>query len=251
MKLSRNHINREVSVAEIVSGDYRTADVFRKYSIEYCCGGKFSLRIACQMNGVDEEMLVRELEEATQEINVSNTLNFNEWHIDFLTDYIVNVHHDYLRKALPQLLDYVNRFADGHRSKYGYLDELQKTVVQLHRMFMPHLQQEEEIIFPYIRQIGHAYYSRESYASLLVRTLRKPVEQIMANEHETTYRLIQRLRELTDNYTTPPNSCLSHRVTFAKMKEVDNDLVQHLRLENEILFPRAVAMERELLQLKD
>lgn len=251
MKLSRNHINREATVAEIVRGDYRTADVFRKYSIEYCCGGKFPLHIACQMNGVDEEMLVRELEEATQELNVSNTLNFNEWHIDFLTDYIVNVHHDYLRKALPQLLDYVNRFADGHRSKYGYLDELQKTVVQLHRVFMPHLQQEEEIIFPYIRQIGHAYYSRESYASLLVRTLRKPVEQIMANEHETTYRLIQRLRELTDNYTTPPNPCLSHRVTFAKLKEVDNDLVQHLRLENEILFPRAVAMERELLQLKD
>jgi len=246
-----NHIDREPAVADIVRNDYRAADIFRKYSIEYCCGGKFPLHIACQMNGVDEELIVRELEEATQDFNTSNTLNFSDWHIDFLTDYIINVHHQYLRKALPQLMDHVSRFAEGHQKKFGYLEELRNTVSQLNRMLIPHLQQEEEIIFPYIRQIGHAYYNQESYASLLVRTLRKPVEQIMVNEHETTYRLIHRMRELTGNYTPPPNACLSHRVTFSKLKEVDSDLVRHLHLENEILFPRAVAMERELLQLKD
>lgn len=251
MKLSRNHINRNLTVSEIVNRDYRAADVFRKYGVEYCCGGKFSLHVACEMNGVDEELLVKELEDATQAINTSNTLNFYEWHIDFLTDYIVNVHHEYLRKALPSLQDHVGRFADGHRKKFPYLDELQKAVAQLSRSFIPHLQQEEEVIFPYIRQIGHAYYSRESYASLLVRTLRKPVEQIMAHEHETTLRLLQRMRELTGDYKTPENACISHKVTFHKLEEVDNDLVKHLHLENDILFPRAIAMEKELLQLKD
>lgn len=251
MTLHRSNVNRDASVADIVRNDYRAADVFRKYNIEYCCGGKYSLHVACQMNGVNEQQVVHDLEEAMREVNTSNTLNFNEWHIDFLTDYIVNVHHQYLRKALPQLQDYVSRFSDGHRNKYSYLEELQRLVTQLNRIFLPHLQQEEEIIFPYIRQIGHAYYSRESYASLLVRTLRKPVEDIMAHEHEVTGKMMHRMRELTDNYTAPENACLSHKVTFLKLKEVDNDLVQHLHLENNILFPKAIAMEKELLQLKD
>lgn len=251
MLRNRVNIDRNSAVADIVNRDYRAADVFRKYNIEYCCGGKYPLHMACQMNGADEAQLIRELEEAMQEVNTSNTLNFNEWHIDFLTDYIVNVHHEYLRKALPRVKDYVDRFAEGHSKKFDYLEELQRSVAQLNRIFLPHLEQEEEIIFPYIRQIGHAYYSRESYASLLVRTLRKPVEDVMAHEHDSTGKLMLRLRALTNNYTPPENACLSHRVTFNKLKEVDADLTQHLHLENNILFPRAIAMEKELLLHKD
>lgn len=249
--LNRVKIDRNTTVAEIVSNDYRAADVFRKYNIEYCCGGKYPLHIACHINGADENQVVKELERATQEINTSNTLNFNDWHIDFLTDYIVNIHHQYLRVALPRLQDYVDRFAEAHRSKYTYLDELQGVVSQLSKTFIPHLQQEEDIIFPYIRQIGHAYYSRESYASLLVRTLRKPVEDIMEHEHDTTGRLLRRMREITNSYLPPENACLSHKVTFSKLKEVDSDITQHLHLENNILFPKAIAMEKELLQHKE
>lgn len=249
--LHRTKIDKSESVTSIVNNDYRTADVFRKYNIEYCCGGKYPLHIACEINGVDEEQLIQELEEATSEINTSNTLDFNSWPIDFLTDYIVNIHHHYLRIALPRLLDYVGRFADGHRKKYTYLDELQNIVTLLNRTFIPHLEQEEQIIFPYIRQISHAYYSREPYASLLVRTLRKPIEDIMEHEHNITGKLIHRLRELTNDYTPPEPACISHKVTFYKLREVDNDITRHLHLENNILFPKAIRMEKELLQLKD
>lgn len=249
--LNRSVIDRNQTVAAIVNSDYRTADIFRKYNIEYCCGGKFPLHIACEMNGLDEQQVITELRNATRGVNTSNTLDFNGWPIDFLTDYIVNVHHHYLRNALPGIRDYVDRFADGHRKKFPYLEELQHTVSQLHRTFIPHLEQEEEIIFPYIRQISHAYYSRESYGSLLVRTLRKPVEEIMAHEHDTTGKLIQRMRALTSDYAAPEHACISHRVTFHKLREVDNDIVQHLHLENNILFPKAIAMEKELLQQSD
>ncbi len=249
--LHSGKIDRNQPVADIVARDYRTADVFRKYGIEYCCGGKSPLHMACALKGVDENRLIEELEVSIREVNTSNTHDFNEWHIDFLTDYIINVHHHYLRRALPVLQDHVDRFAEGHRRKFEYLDELQRLVNQLSRNMIPHLEQEEEIIFPYIRQIGHAYYSRESYASLLVRTLRKPVEDIMQHEHETMTRTLKRLRDLTGNYTLPENACISHRVTFAKLKEVDADIVQHLYLENSILFPKAIAMEKELLQHRD
>lgn len=249
--LNRTTVDRNQTIASIVNNDYRAADVFRKYQIEYCCGGKFPLSIACEMNGLNEEEIIRELKEATREVNTSNTLDFNGWPIDFLTDYIVNVHHHYLRKALPSIRDHVDRFAAGHRKKFGYLDELLQLISQLQKTFIPHLEQEEEIIFPYIRQISHAYNSRESYASLLVRTLRKPVEDIMEHEHETTGKLIHRMRALTDQYTPPENACISHRVTFQKLREVDNDIVQHLHLENNILFPKAISMEKELLQRND
>ena len=244
-------IDKESRVADIVSGDYRTADVFRKYGIEYCCGGKAPLSMACEMRGLDEKVVIRELEEATRDFNNSNTLDFNSWHIDFLTDYIVNVHHDYIRKALPRLQEYVDRFVEGHRDRFDYLPELQRLLNQLIRYFLPHLEQEEAVVFPYIRQIGHAYYSRESYASLLVRTLRKPVEEIMQNEHEMTARTLLRLREITNDYTPPQSACVSHKVSFLKLKEVDNDLIRHLHLENNILFPKAIAMEKELLLHKD
>jgi regulator of cell morphogenesis and NO signaling len=251
MFLQKVQLDRNATVADIVNSDYRTADVFRKYGIEYCCGGKYPLHIACIASGADEGKVIKELEEAVREMNTSNTLNFADWHIDFLTDYIVNVHHEYLRNALPQLQDYIDRFADGHRKKYYYLDELQQSVRQLSRNFIPHLKHEEEIIFPYIRQIGHAYYSRETYASLLVRTLRKPVEEIMASEHQATATALNRMREITTNYSAPESACISHKVTFAKLREVDADLTQHIYLENNILFPKAIAMEKELLLFKD
>lgn len=244
-------IDKESCVADIVTKDYRTADVFRRYGIEYCCGGKAPLYVACAMRGVDENLLIHELEEATREINNSNTLAFNDWHIDFLTDYIINVHHDYIRKAIPVLQEQVDQFTLSHSNKFEYLLELQRLVKQLFRTFLPHLRQEEEVIFPYIRQIGHAYYSRESYASLLVRTLRKPVEQIMHDEHENTSRILNRMRALTNDYTAPPSACITHKVTMLKLKEVDSDIVRHLHLENNILFPKAIAMEKELLQSRD
>ncbi len=241
-------IDGSFPVADIVKSDFRTADVFRKYGIEYCCGGKWPLDTACEMKGLDFSKVHEDLNRVTRNIQVPASIDFNEWNIDFLTDYIVNIHHRYLRTAFPQLEDHISRFAEGHRKKFDYLDEMQSTVNRLAQYLVAHLQQEEETLFPYIRQIAHAYSAKESYASLLVRTLRKPVEEIMHHEHTTISDSLKRLREITHNYTVPENSCISHKVTFHKMKEVDNDLVQHMHLENDILFPRAIAMEKELLR---
>jgi regulator of cell morphogenesis and NO signaling len=242
-------IDPKAFVTDIVTSDYRTADIFRKYGIDFCCGGKWPLETVCELNGFDLETIQKELEEAIRTIHVSNSLPFESWDIDFLTDYIINVHHKYMVKALPETKEYLEKFAAGHRKKFEYLEELEKQYAGLYKEMMPHLKHEEEIIFPYIRQISHAFESKESYAGLLVRTLRKPVEELMHHEHETVLKRLTKLRQLTDNYTTPEKACASHRVTFGKLRELDSDMVQHLHLENNILFPRAVAMEKELLQV--
>jgi regulator of cell morphogenesis and NO signaling len=247
MFLKSHPIDGASFVTDIVTHDYRTAEVFRKYGIEYCCGGKWPLEMVCATKDINIKVLTKELEDATRTVQVPNSLPFNEWNIDFLTDYIVYVHHHYLKNQLPEIKAMLLRFAEEHRKKYTYLPELEKIFLQLYKETFPHLIQEEEILFPYIKQIAHAFNSRESYASLLVRTLRKPVEEVMNHEHATMSKMIHKMRELTTDYTPPAGACTSHKVTFSRLKELDNDLAQHMHLENNILFPRAIKMEKELL----
>ena len=248
MFLNNNRISEHSFVADIVTGDYRTSDVFRKYDIEYCCGAKWSLDTICMMKGLNIKEIKSELEEASRNIQVSNKLHFDQWPVDFLTDYIVNVHHSYLKHSMPEIKDLLKVFVSEHIRKYPFLDEVESAYMQLFREVFPHMKQEEEILFPYIKQIYHAYSSKESYASLLVRTLRKPVEEVMAKDHESAMKHLHKIRTLTDDYTPPPVACVSHQVNYAKLKELDNDLTQHIHLENNILFPKAIAIEKELLK---
>jgi regulator of cell morphogenesis and NO signaling len=244
-------INIDWPVAEIVRADYHTADVFCKYGIDFCCGGRWPLRTVCETRNLDANIVIRDLADSMRIICIPTSVRFEEWNINFLTDYIINVHHSYLKKALPGTKAQMTRFVEEHRNKFSYLPDLSNILTELSNEILPHLQQEETIIFPYIRQISHAYYSKESYAALLVRTLRKPVENVMSHEDESLNKFLRQLRELTDDYTIPENACISHKVIFLKLLELDNDLVQHLYLENEILFPRAIAMEKELLERGD
>lgn len=247
MVLTDYRINGASYVNEVVAHDYRTADVFRKYGIDFCCGGKWSLESVSVSHGISLENLLRELKAATRTIHISNALPFDEWKLDFLADYIINVHHRYLHKSIHEIREYVDKFIQGHVKKYPELAEMQTLIQRMEKHMIPHMQQEEEIIFPYIKQIAYAYYNKESYAGLLVRTLRKPVEDMMKNEHDVTNNQLKKLREMTNDYQLPEKACNMHRVTFYKLREFDNDLVQHLHLENNILFPKAIQMEKELL----
>lgn len=243
-----NGITEEMSPAEIVRRHYQTASVFRKHGIDYCCGGKWPLEMICKNKDMDPALLLQELQDSSRSIQIPAFLPFQDWKVDFLTEYIVNVHHEYLRRSLPEIAGQLKKFVEEHKKKYPGLTELEAQFNALRNTMIPHLLQEEEIIFPYIRQIVHAYESKETYARLLVRTLRKPVEDIMHHEHKMLERTLQQFRLLTQNYTAPENACTSHRLSFNLLRELDDDLVQHVYLENEILFPRAIAMERELLE---
>jgi regulator of cell morphogenesis and NO signaling len=235
-------------VSEIVQNDYRTAEVFRKYGIEYCCAGKWPLNIVCESKNLDFTEVIKELEKSMHTINLPGMPEYEKWDIDFLIDYIINIHHAYLKKALPDTKEQLEKFTEGHRKKFPALTELTGIFNDLTTEMLPHMQHEEEIIFPYIRQIAHAYNNKESYAGLLVRTLRKPVENVMHHEHESINKSLSLMRQLTNTYTPPLNSCTNHHVIFMKMLEIDTDLVQHMYLENDVLFPRAIQMEKKLLQ---
>ena len=237
-------------VTDIVKYDYRTADVFRRYDIDFCCGGKWPLDVVCQNKNLDTQEVIAELQKIVRQSASNAALDFDSWDIDFLADYIFNVHHRYLKKALVEATEQANKFLDGHRTKFPELQEIEVIMSQFMKAMPPHMKQEEEIFFPYIKQIYHAHKHRESYARLLIRTLRKPLEEVMQKEHEITGSNLNKLRKITNNYTPPDNACLTHKITFAKLKELDQDLVQHIHLESNILFPKAIKMEQELLHDK-
>jgi regulator of cell morphogenesis and NO signaling len=249
MRAVNQFIDYNLSTSEIVRNNYRTAVVFNKYGIEYCCGGKWPLKMVLEDKNLDALKISEELKIVTRDIHLSSMLPFNEWDIDFLTDYIIHIHHDYLRRVIPGITVALTKFVNEHDTKFPYLRELNDIYEHLSKGLLPHLQEEEEIIFPYIRQIAHAYINRDSYASLLVRTLRKPVEEMMHHEHSTMEVSLNRMRRLSNDYQPPEKACISHQVCFALLKELDNDIVQHMYLENEILFPRAISMENELLRI--
>jgi regulator of cell morphogenesis and NO signaling len=248
MQFEKNNINPGTSVKEIVTQNHRAADVFWKYNIEFCCNGIGPLDVACRNLNLDTSDVMNELERVSIFPANAALIDFDEWEIDFLSDYILNVHHRYLKKTLPLIKDHVNRFIEGHKQKYPELAQLETILKKLMKEIPPHMQEEEEIIFPYIRQIHHAHQHRESYARLLVRTLRQPVEEIMLGEHEAVISRLMQMRKFTNDYTPPANACLTHKVVFSKLQELDNDLVQHIHLETDILFPKAIAMEKELLE---
>ena len=198
---------------------------------------------------MDADKVQLELEAAVRTINVSNQLDFADWDIDFLLDYVVNVHHHYLKKTLPQTKILLSEFAKEHAKKFPWLTELEAKFNELVEHLLPVAKQEEEVIFPYIRRLAHANEDKEPYAAMLIRTMRKPVEETMFNSHETVTEIVLSIRDITNKYYTPENVCISHKVVLAKLKELDNDLMQHLYLEQSVLFPRAMAIEKQILDI--
>lgn len=234
-------------VTDIVKRDYRTADIFQRYGIDFCCGGKLPLEIICKNKNVNLEELKKALNEISVPYYLSSLMAYNEWSIDFLLDFIVNVHHDYLKKTIPLINKYITVFAAGHSSKFPFLSDLKVEFDRLSEVMLPKMQEEEDIIFPYIRQIAHAYQNAEIYARLLVRTLRKPLETMMLHNQEFTNHIFVEMNRLTSNYALPDDSCTTHLVLYNKIQELEKDFSQHIYLENNVLYPKTIAMEKELL----
>lgn len=249
MQLQSSTVDPLLSVCDIVRDDYRTADVFKHYGINYCCGGQASLIKACDEKNLKLAEVVSELTKATHNITLPNTIQFQDWKPDFLIDYIINIHHAYLKYTLPALETNLTSFISSHTAKYPELKKVLSVFRDLKADILEHNQHEEEIIFPYLKQIINTHRRKETYGSLFVKTLRKPLHQVVEKEHQLITNLLLELRQAADFYSIPAGACTNYQVLINKLKELDKDLLQHKYLENDVLFPKVMEMEKELLQL--
>ena len=238
----------DCSISEIVRRDYRTAEVFNKYQIGFCLSGTMTLKGVCDAKGIDPDRISDELKKSTRSITVPNSLTFDEWKIDFLIDYITHIHHAYIYRVISPLSVALQTFTLSHKVKYPELVRAAELFAALSETLLVHSKHEDDIIFPYIRQIESAYRRKEPYGKLFVRTLRKPFH-LLEKDHRRIEEMLNTLNIITAKFTTPDNSCLQYHVYYKKLEEVYNHLVQYKYLEQTLLLPKALAVERELLQL--
>ncbi|HZG01878.1 MAG TPA: iron-sulfur cluster repair di-iron protein [Chitinophagales bacterium] len=237
-----NPTSKTQTVGELVGADYRTADVFKKYGIDFCCGGKKSVEKSCTDAGVDYATVMTEL------LNIENapakpSQRYNEWKLDFLADYIVNTHHAYVRTALPLLIGYTQRVAERHGDTQPQLVEIAANFQTVADEMNTHMVKEEKMLFPYIKQLAVAQQNGTPGVRAPFGSVDNPI-RMMEHEHETVGNAMHRIAELTNNFTPPANACTTFKVTFAKLQEFENDLHEHVHLENNVLFPRAIALEK-------
>lgn len=228
------------TVAEVVAENIKTADVFKKNGIDFCCGGGVAVVKICQKKDIDFDQLEKELQNAGRTINRSQ--DYNSWSLDFLIDYIVNTHHTYVTEAIPLILQYSNRVAEVHGHHYKEVVEINLLFHEVAEELSAHLKKEEQILFPFVKSIVKANKEGYSIPQPSFGTVGNPIK-MMEMEHETAGDIFKKIRELSNDYTPPVEACNTYRALYAKLEEFEEDLHQHIHLENNILFPKALLLE--------
>ena len=231
------------TVADFVTDNIKTAHVFKKHGIDFCCGGGISVKKACEKNNVDFDTLIQDLNQL--ENNTSSQNNFNSWELDFLIDFIINTHHKYVEENLTLLKQYGDRVAKVHGHHYTELLEIKELIHAVSGELTMHMKKEELILFPFIKKLVQAKKDGTKVETPNFGTVDNPI-QMMEEEHDSAGDVFKRISELTNTYTTPEGACNTFKALYAKLEEFEDDLHQHVHLENNILFPKAKFIEASL-----
>lgn len=242
VEIRKNEDSKE-TIGQIAASDMRKAEVFKKYGIDFCCGGKKSLKQVCDEKGLDISLVEAELENPT--VSSSTVNDYNRWEADFLADYIYNQHHIYYYNELPTLQGLITKVTDHHGNTHGELKPLYVLFSHLVQELNEHFKAEEEVVFPYIKALVQAKRSGNSAELQTKVAIADPIH-IMEADHEAAGGILDEIQKLTNNYTAPADACNSYQFLYKKLKELDEDLHQHIHLENNLLFPKALKLDKEL-----
>lgn len=215
----------------IVTEDFRAASILKEAGIDFCCGGAKSLNTACREKDIPVEDIVARLQEL-ENTPSSPHLNYKDWEPGFLADYIVNTHHSYVKKMLPELEFYTVKIAGVHGNNHPELTQVAAMFRKIMAELSPHMQQEEQTLFPAIRALIAGDGEKR-------RVIRDEISR-MKGEHEFAGSTMDLIRQLTLDYTVPADGCQTYRLTFQLLEAFEDDLHTHVHLENNILFPAAL-----------
>lgn len=233
-------------IGELVAQDYRTASVFKKYGIDFCCQGNRTINDACVKNNIDATSVVKDLNVIAEASN-QGSIDFQSWPIDLLADYIEKKHHRYVVEKSAEIQPYLDKICSVHGERHPELFEINKQFAAGAGMLAQHMKKEELIVFPFIRKMTKADLAGTKLEVPPFGSVENPINTMMA-EHTTEGDRFREIEKLSDNYTPPIDACNTYRVTFGLLKEFEADLHLHIHLENNILFPKAIALEKELLK---
>lgn len=240
-----NSISPEKQVGQLVAEDYRSAAVFKKHKIDFCCNGGRTIAEACAKRNIDTRPVIDELVQTLNQ-STAEKIDFKAWPTDLLIDYILKKHHRYVEERIPVIQEFLNKVVAVHGHHYTELKEIKAEFDEAAKALSAHMKKEEIILFPYIQKLLNINSENNSLSPAPFGSVENPIN-MMHHEHDTEGERFRKIEKLSDDYTPPAEACNTYRVAYAMLREFQDDLHQHIHLENNILFPRTVALEKNCI----
>jgi regulator of cell morphogenesis and NO signaling len=236
-------ITAETPVGAIVAERLGRARVFDRLGIDYCCHGETRLDEACALRALDVAAVVAQIAEsdARGNDNGADAVDCAAMTVGALADHIVATHHALLRRELPRLADLIDKVATAHGPRHPELGDLRETFSGLREELESHLLKEERVLFPLVKQLEAARAAFPIHCGTVANPIR-----VMRHEHDGAGAALGRLRALTGGYRAPGDACPSFRALYDGLAALEADLHRHIHKENNILFPKAAALEAAL-----
>ncbi len=229
-------MNSSMTVSDIVRTLPSASAVFLRNGIDYCCGGKRTLEEACATASADLATVQQALDAlSSNEGNAS--LHMDLWKTGFLVDYILHNHHDYVRAATPVIREKLSKVRTKHGERFPEIHAIGELFEDLVQTLQGHLQDEEEHLFPHMRAMSDAKDSGKPLDATLLASMRIEVNK-HEMEHTDVGKKLERMRAITNNFTPPPGACQTHQAVYHLLQEFCDDLMQHVFIENAVLFAK-------------
>ncbi|MEO8368047.1 MAG: iron-sulfur cluster repair di-iron protein [Candidatus Solibacter sp.] len=233
-----NSLNSEQTVGQIAAEFPAAVRVFEKYGIDFCCGGKLPVGQAAAAKSLDAAYLLAEIQ-VTLETPGPDATDWFTAPLPQLVDHIVDTHHVYMKAQLPVVEARLAKVLNAHGERYGkMLSEVSRVYGAMKQELDGHLMKEEMVLFPLVKALAGG----AAAGSFHCGSVKNPI-RVMWMEHESAGEALREMRELTAGYALPADVCNTFRVLYFELQEMERDLHRHIHLENNILFPRAIALE--------
>lgn len=231
------------TIRDIVAEDFRAAAVFQRHQIDFCCGGARPIADACREKGLDAGAVIAEVEAATAA--PGEVPRYNQWDLDFLANYIVTNHHGYVRRAIETIGAHARKVASVHGERHPETIKVAELFEAVADDMTQHMFKEERMLFPYVVRLAEAERNGSPAPVAPFGTIANPI-RMMESEHQAAGDLMGSIRKLTSDFTPPEDACTTYKVTYKELEEFEADLHRHVHLENNVLFPKALALESKL-----
>jgi len=232
------------TVRELVVENPAATRIFEKFGLDYCCGGGQSLEQACERANISINQVLDMLEMSEEQARAAQEVrDWNREPLSELIAHIKNTHHKYAREETARLTALLQRVCAVHGKNHSELFGIRETFSGLAQELTTHLMKEEMMLFPYIERMEEAVIQKEPVLPAPFGTVQNPVS-MMEHEHDSAGSALHAIRSASNDFTAPEDACVSYQTLYKALAAFEADLHQHIHLENNILFPRAVAMER-------
>ena len=229
-------------IGDIVAEDFRTAAIFKRHKIDFCCNGGRTIEVACTAKKIDPAVIYKAIDELPK--GNGGDIDFSSWPLDLLADYVERIHHRYVEEKTPIIQAFLDKLCKVHGGRHPELFEIKELFDASAQDLGAHLKKEELILFPFIKNMVKAKQTGEPLKQPQFGSVENPVS-MMKHEHNVEGERFRKIAEITDDYTPPADACNTYRVAFAMLQEFEDDLHRHIHIENNILFPKSIELEKE------